>query len=117
MRSADNRALFQPGSKEGSFNVDTVFDRIGLGKGLPTVTLGLLMIACQGPPPSGSGPPDPNEFFCTIPEDQIFNGGPGKDGIPALTDPVMANAGTAGAAYLGPEERVIGIVIEGQPFA
>ena len=45
MRSADNRALLQPGSKEGSFNVDTVFDRIGLGKGLPKVTLGLLMIA------------------------------------------------------------------------
>jgi hypothetical protein len=100
-------------------DVDTVSDPTGFGRGLPAVALGLLMIACEAPPPSGLAPTDrdPAEIFCTIPEDQIHSGGPGKDGFPALTGPVMADAGTPGAAYLGPEERVIGIVIEGQPFA
>ena len=97
-------------------DVNAVSDRTGFGRGFPAVTLGLLMIACEGPPPSGLAPQDPAEFFCTIPLDQIHSGGP-KDFIPALTDPVMADAGTAGAAYLGPEERVIGILIEGQPWA
>ena len=93
--------------------------------GLLGPLLGLLMIGCQGPPASALGPSDPTDpgaddpssSFCTIPEDQIFPGGVGKDGIPALTDPVMAEAGTEGAAYLTPEERVIGLVIEGQSFA
>ena len=97
--------------------MDTLSDRTGLGRGLPAVALGLLMIACEEPPPSGLAPPDPAEFFCTLSEDQIHVGDPGKDFIPALTDPVMADAGTPGAAYLGPERRVIGIVIEGQPLA
>ena len=86
--------------------------------------LGLLLVGCQGPSTSGLGPSDPGDpgdpgptsSFCSIDEAQIFSGG-GKDGIPALTDPVMAEAGTAGAAYLTDEERVIGVVIEGQSFA
>lgn len=96
--------------------MDTLSDETGFGRGLPAVALGLLMIACEGPPPSGLAPTDPAEVFCAIPLDQIHSGAP-KDFIPALTDPVMADAGTAGASYLGPEERVIGIVIEGQPWA
>lgn len=77
------------------------------------------MIACEGPPPSGLAAPDsdPAELFCNIPLDQIHQGAAGKDFIPALTDPVMADAGTPGAAYLDSEDRVIGIFIEGQPFA
>lgn len=63
------------------------------------------------PPPSGG------EFTCTIPTDQIFDGGPGKDGIPALTDPFMTVAGSPDASYLDPEERVIGIVLDGNPVA
>ena len=120
MKLADDRADQAPTpdlTKMASYDVDTVSGRIGFGRNLPGMTLGLLMIACEGPPPSGLALPDPAEFFCTIPEDQLFQGAPGKDWIPALTDPVMADAGTAGAAYLDPEERVIGIVIEGQPFA
>jgi hypothetical protein len=77
----------------------------------------LVIVACGEPPPSGLAPLDPTEVFCSIPEDQISLGGPGKDGIPALTDPVMATVGSPGASYLDPEERVIGIVIEGQAFA
>lgn len=76
------------------------------------------MIACDGAPPAGLAPlGSDGEIFCSIPEDQITLGGPGKDGIPALTDPMMTAVGTAGADYLGPDERVIGIMIEGQAFA
>ena len=42
----------------------------------------------------------------TIPVDQIRAGGPPKDGIPALTDPPMITA--AEAAYLTPDDRIIG---------
>ncbi len=42
-----------------------------------------------------------------IPSDQVFDGGPGRDGIPALENPEMINA--ALATYLNPEDLVIGI--------
>lgn len=42
-----------------------------------------------------------------IPKDQILNGGPPKDGIPALTKPKFVAAGEA--KYLADEDRVIGV--------
>ena len=47
----------------------------------------------------------------TIPVNQILNGGPPRDGIPALSDPVLIEA--TEADYLEPQDRVIGIMIEG----
>ena len=83
---------------------------------LPTITLVLVLFACQRSPPSGLGPGDGTES-CSIPESQIFNGGVGRDGIRALTDPIVAEAGMAGADYVDPEDRVIGFVIEDQAYA
>lgn len=54
---------------------------------------------------------------CSIPESLIFDGGPGKDGIPALSDPVMARSGEAGADYLRGDDRVMGLVVNGQAVA
>ncbi len=54
---------------------------------------------------------------CSIPQSQIFNGGPGKDGIPALTDPAMVRVGGAGTDYLRNSDRVVGIELEGQVMA
>ena len=83
----------------------------------PLALIGTLLGACQAGPSTGAAGPDTSEFSCSIPTRQIFDSGTGKDGIPALTDPVMAAAGTTGAAYLDPEDRVIGIVLEGQALA
>lgn len=55
--------------------------------------------------------------FCSIPVDEIFDGGPGKDGIPALTDPEMVQAHEPGTEYLTPEDRVIGLVLDDQAVA
>ena len=43
-----------------------------------------------------------------IPRDQVFNGGPGKDGIPALTEPVFISARSAD--YLDEDDLVMGFV-------
>ena len=89
---------------------------------LLALLLAALAMGCQGPDPSGLGPSDPAapgepvSHLCSIDENQIYSGA-ARDGIPALTDPVMAVAGTAGAGYLTAGERVIGLAIEGQWFA
>ena len=44
-----------------------------------------------------------------IPSDQIKDGGPGKDGIPALTNPAMISV--AAASYINDNDLVIGIKI------
>jgi len=51
----------------------------------------------------------------TVPVGEIHSGGPPKDGIPALTNPKLI-AGTD-AAYLRPEDRVIGVVVESEARA
>jgi len=51
----------------------------------------------------------------TIPVEEIFNGGPPKDGIPALTDPTFETASEAN--YLDDGDRVIGVSINGQSKA
>lgn len=58
---------------------------------------------------------------CSIPTSQIFNGGPGKDGIPALTDPPRVRAGLqadlAAISYLRGDDRIIGLDIGGEAVA
>jgi len=44
----------------------------------------------------------------TIPQDQVFDGGPGKDGIPALLNPEMVSASMAN--YLADDELVLGYI-------
>ncbi len=44
----------------------------------------------------------------SIPRDEVFDGGPGKDGIPALTEPEFISA--EAADYLSDDELVIGFV-------
>ncbi len=51
----------------------------------------------------------------SIPLDEIHSGGPPKDGIPALFDPVFIPAAKAG--YLQPEDRVLGISLNGEAKA
>lgn len=64
--------------------------------------------------PGGSAPGRPT---CSIPTSQIFNGGPGKDGIPALTEPELVAVGASGTEYLRDDDRVIGLALEGEVLA
>ncbi|MEX2530080.1 MAG: DUF3179 domain-containing protein [Gemmatimonadota bacterium] len=50
-------------------------------------------------------------------EFEFHDGGVAQDGIPALTNPIMAEVGSLAATYVNPNDRVIGIVIDGQPVA
>ncbi len=58
-----------------------------------------------------------SEVECSIPRSLIFDGGPGKDGIPALNNPRLVSPGDRGTEYLQGQDRVIGLVVEGQPVA
>ena len=51
----------------------------------------------------------------TLPREEILHGGPPRDGIPAISDPLMISPDTAN--YLEPRDRVVGIVLHGQARA
>ena len=51
----------------------------------------------------------------TIPVERIMGGGPPKDGIPALTDAKFVSA--AGAQFMTPDDRVIGVALAGEAKA
>lgn len=51
----------------------------------------------------------------SIPESEIVSGGPPRDGIPALTNPDFISA--AEADYLDPDDRIMGLFIDGQAKA
>ena len=51
----------------------------------------------------------------SIPVSEIHKGGPPRDGIPPLDDPNYIEADKAD--YIADDDRVMGVVIEGQPYA
>ena len=51
----------------------------------------------------------------SIPYEQVYDGGPGKDGIPALSNPDMVLAEEA--TWLSDEDLVIGTLVDGEPKA
>jgi hypothetical protein len=53
---------------------------------------------------------------CLVPQDQIVSGGPGKDGIPALTNPEVVSA-TEGDGFLISSDLVLGVVVNGEARA
>lgn len=80
------------------------------------IALLLPLAACAGSGNALGGDFDTG-MNCTIPSSEIFNGGPGKDGIPALTDPSMVSAGAPDSEYLRDSDRVVGLILGGQPVA
>ena len=54
---------------------------------------------------------------CSIPTGLIYSGGVGRDGIPALSDPVLVGATDSDARYLRTDDRVIGIEVDGEYIA
>lgn len=100
----------------------------GAGRGralaalLAAAGLGVL-VACGNP--SGPGGSDATaDLQCSIPTDQIADGGVGRGGIPALSDPELVPVGGSGTTYLSenvpadPDVRVLGFRSpDGQPIA
>jgi len=60
---------------------------------------------------------DVADLSCVIPAGQIFDGGPGKDGIPALSNPELVTADGPGLEYLSDDDRVIGLLWNGDAIA
>lgn len=93
---------------EGSLN------RFHYARHLPlSVLAAALLIGCGESDPAVLGltnDEDAPPLSCTIPIDQIFDGGVGLDGIPALTDPPLVAATDPGVEeYLRDGSRVIGL--------
>jgi hypothetical protein len=53
----------------------------------------------------------------TFPLGLVVDGGVGRDGIEAVTDPVFVPAGSVGASYLADTDLVIGVVLNGEAKA
>jgi len=71
----------------------------------------MLLWGCEEEPGGKGGtftPGTGGQDGWSIPLDEVFDGGPGKDGIPALTEPANISAGDAD--YLSDDELVIGFV-------
>jgi hypothetical protein len=68
----------------------------------------ILLMGCEDEPDNNGNTSSPGSDGWSIPKDEIFDGGPGKDGIPALTDPEFISA--EAAEYLNDDELVIGFV-------
>jgi hypothetical protein len=82
----------------------------------PAFALALTALAC-GETSNVLDPGSDPQLSCTISDSEIFDGGPGKDGIPALTNPTFVVPGAPGTEYLLDEDRVIGLVVGNQALA
>ncbi|MDX1666140.1 MAG: DUF3179 domain-containing protein [Saprospiraceae bacterium] len=60
-------------------------------------------------PGGGIGPTDPNSSDWLIPSNQVFDGGPGKDGIPSIDDPQFSNVDEID--FLLQNDLVIGVKV------
>ena len=71
----------------------------------------ILLMGCEIEPDKNGNTSSPGSDSLqswSIPRDEVFDGGPGKDGIPALTEPEFISA--EAADYLKDDELVIGFV-------
>jgi hypothetical protein len=88
------------------------------------VTLGALGLAvglgigCGGGGSEGASPivGSSNADDCFVASSGLVSAGPGRDGIPALTNPVVVSVSEAGA-FLAPEALVLGVVENGEARA
>lgn len=86
------------------------------------ITLVALAMAVLPPAPVGAAPdqwrgewPDTDFSRHSVALDEIFSGGPPKDGIPAIDHPAFR--ATSAVTGLGPDEPVIGLAINGEAKA
>ena len=87
------------------------------GVRLPTVVLALAFLvgACSD---DGSGPQTRDVSCGTLDLSLLADGGVGRDGIPAITDPIFAPVGQdSQTSYLTDASRVIGVFFDGEWLA
>jgi hypothetical protein len=82
---------------------------------LATIVLTILGLASGCRPSSTSDSRASKAIDWLIPVDQVYDGGPGKDGIPALSDPKFIRPDQI--SYLNDDDLVLGIAIGGQARA
>ncbi|WP_373496171.1 DUF3179 domain-containing (seleno)protein [Aquiflexum sp.] len=79
-----------------------------------SIQLGMLILmGCESDQNPGNSNDNSGEWL--IPRDQVFDGGPGKDGIPALTNPELIQ--TSAASYLNDNDLILGFVNGGETRA
>jgi len=78
------------------------------------LTVALLMAACGGSS-SGGGGDTPRVSAWLIPSMEVYDGGPGQDGIPSIDQPQFTRAGDT--TYLDASDRVVGVFVNGQYHA
>ena len=79
------------------------------------LTVALLMAACGGGGSNGGPGNPPPVSAWLIPENQVFDGGPGQDGIPAIDQPQFAKA--SDTTHLDASDRVVGVFVNGEYHA
>ncbi len=72
--------------------------------------------ACDPAGPAGTEGPDPL-LQCDLDQEFLMSGGAPRDGIPALSNPPLVAWNRPEAAYLADDDRVIGLLVDGQPVA
>jgi hypothetical protein len=97
------------------------------------IALGALALACKDATiadvPSDPGG-DPNQsVVCQLTSSNVFDGGPGPDGIPSLVDPTLVTIQDAQASYMdayaqstqnapwAPSARVVSVLVDGEAIA
>lgn len=81
------------------------------------VMTAVLTGACGGDDPIGIDDDDPdNDLVCDLNQDLLVSDVP-PEFIPAITEPQMVTVDEPGATYLEDSDRVIGILVDGQPRA
>ncbi len=88
--------------------------------GLPWIVATALLAGCSSEPSTGLGseaPPVNIGTQCSIPTDEIFDGGVGRDGIPALSNPEFVGVWEAAAEWLRDDDRVISVELDGKIYA
>lgn len=78
------------------------------------LSVAMLMVACGGGS-SGGGDSSPRPSAWLIPSMEVYDAGPGQDGIPSIDEPQYALA--ADTTYLDASELVVGVFVNGQYLA
>jgi len=81
---------------------------------LPVALIGVA--ACSGEGDDGVSPSDP--LICDLDQRFLADGGVGRDGIPALTDPSTSPlTDPENLSFIEDSDRVVGFVVDGQAYA
>ena len=82
-----------------------------------TFTIGISSCETSTQSPGRNYVPGNSSGAWLIPQDQVRDGGPGKDGIPAIDDPILIPLDDPSNDYLQDEDLVLGFYHEGEVVA